>query len=269
LADLYLMLLTLHQRTLHLRSHFTIARNTRTEQQTTVVELSDGEGHVGYGEVSDNPYYTQASPIEVTKVLKSIEEVLAKADPDTPTLLYNQLFKQLHAAGEVNYFALSAIDMAAHDLAAKRAGKPLYAYWGFEWNLSDIPVSNYTLSIDAPQEVLAKAQQNPWPSYKVKLGGKHDLATIDLLRKNLPKSRLCVDANAAWEIEEALTNIKHLQKRGISFIEQPCARGAFAKTQVVREALRAQGDTIFPPLVADEDCQTEGDIIKCAAAYDG
>jgi L-alanine-DL-glutamate epimerase-like enolase superfamily enzyme len=260
--------LTLHQRTLRLRNHFTIARNTRTEQQTTVVELSDGEGQTGYGEVSDNPYYTQASPVEVANVLNCVQGVLAKADPDSPTLLFDQLFQRLSEAGEVNYFALSALDMAAHDLAAKRAGKPLHEYWNFDWDEANIPVSNYTLSIDAPHEVLAKALQNPWPSYKVKLGGKNDLATIDLLRKNLPQTRLSVDANAAWEVDEALTTIKHLQERDIAFIEQPCARGAFAKTQAVRDALRNQTDKVFPPLVADEDCQTESDVAKCAKAYD-
>ena len=262
------MQLNLHQRTLRLRNHFTIARNTRTEQLTTVVELRDTEGNVGYGEVSDNPYYTQASPGEVAKVLNGKKKVLAKADPDHPTRLFDELHKLLVTEGEVNYFALSAIDMAAHDLAAKRAKKPLYTYWGFKWDETSIPVSNYTLSIDTPQEVLAKAMQNPWPSYKVKLGGKNDLATIDLLRDKLPAVRLCVDANAAWEIEEALVNIKHLQERNIAFVEQPCGRAAFAKTQAVQHALDAQAGIEFPPLVADEDCQTETDVAKCAKAYD-
>jgi len=260
--------LTLHQRTLRLRNHFTIARNTRTQQQTTVVELSDDEGNMGYGEVSDNPYYTQASPIEVAIVLNAQIELLACANPDQPTLLYDQVLKRLGSAKEINYFALSALDMAAHDLAAKREKKQLYKYWGLDWDETKIPVSNYTLSIDSPEQVLAKAQQNPWPSYKIKLGSKNDLATIDLLRENLPKTRLCVDANAAWNVDEALANIKHLQERDIAFVEQPCPRGAFAKTQTVRKALSAQGDIIFPPLVADEDCQTEGDVVKCAEAYD-
>jgi len=262
------MQLTLHQRTLRLRNHFTIARNTRTEQQTTVVELSDGEGNIGYGEVSDNPYYTQASPVQVERILISLQEVLAKADPDAPTLLYHQVHHLLAAESEVNYFALSALDMAAHDLAAKRAGKSLYTYWGFEWQEDQIPVSNYTLSIDTPAEVLAKAQQNPWPSYKVKLGGKEDLATIDLLRKTLPDAQLCVDANAAWEPEEAIANMKQLAARDIAFVEQPCPRGAFAKTQAVKDALSIQSGIKYPPLVADEDCQIEGDVADCANAYD-
>lgn len=262
------MQLTVYQRTLLLRNHFTIARNTRTQQQTTIVELSDGVGRVGYGEVSDNPYYTQASPVEVAKVLQAQKEVLQGADPDHPVLLYDQVLKSLIAAGEVNYFALSALDMAANDLAAKRAGKPLFTYWGFDWDEANIPVSNYTLSIDTPQEVLAKAQQNPWPSYKVKLGGKDDLATIDLLRKTLPATQLCVDANAAWEVVEALTKMKHLQERDIAFVEQPCPRGAFAKTQALQDTLRADSKADYPPLVADEDCQTEGDVAKCAKAYD-
>jgi len=262
------MFLSLHRRTLRLRKHFTISRNTRTQQLTTIVELQDGKGNTGYGEVSDNPYYTQASPDEVAKVLASVQEVLATADPDNPTLLYHEVHTKLTTSGEVNYFALSALDMAAHDLGAKRAKMPLYKYWNFSWESATVPPSNYTLSIDTPREVLATALETAWPSFKIKLGGKDDLATIDLLRKNLSQTQLCVDANGAWDVGEALVNLKHLQERNIAFIEQPCPRGAFAKTQAVREALQADKEIAYPPLVADEDCQTEEDVAKCAKAYD-
>lgn len=256
------MRLTLATHTLHLRQAFTISRGSRTEQLTTVVALSDDEGRLGYGEVADNFYYTQAHPDTVAAVLGGLQAVLAKADPDDPAALFATCEPLVNG----NYFALSALDMAAHDLAARRASQPLYQYWGYEWQ--EVPVSNYTLSIGEPPAVLAQAVANPWPSYKVKLGGGNDVATIALLRSNLPDAQLCVDANAAWDVGEAFAKTRALAALGVAFVEQPCARGAFAKTAELRARLRDTLGEDAPPLVADEDCQTERDVAACAEGYD-
>lgn len=258
------MHLALHHHTLHLKQAFTISRSTRTVQRTTVVELSDDEGNQGYGEVADNEYYTQAHPETVDVCLRKVVGILAEADPDDPAALYATC--ESHVDG--NYFALSALDMAAHDLAARRARQPLYVHWGFDWEDAKIPVSNYTLSIDGPQAVLAQALANPWPSYKVKLGGAHDIATVDLLRRELPDTQLCVDANTGWTDGEAFAKTQQLAALGVAFIEQPKARGAFAKTQELRVLAKAELGDAAPPIIADEDCQTEGDVAKCAGAYD-
>jgi len=260
------MHISLHRHSLRLRTAFTIARNSTTVRKTTIVELHDGNGTTGYGEVSDNQYYTQAHPDEVSRRLAALQAVLAKADPDKPTQLHAQILGLNDWQGEhANPFALSALDMAAHDLAARRTGKPLYEYWGYSWAQHSIPVSNYTLSIDSPEAVLAQAQANPWPSYKVKLGGQYDLETIELLRKALSAdTRLCVDANAGWEFSEAVDKVARLGKLNVAFIEQPMARGAYTETARLRASL-SKG---HPPLIADEDCQVEADVARCAEAYD-
>ena len=258
------MTLQLSYPLLRLRQAFTISRGSRTEQRTTVAALSDGEGRVGYGEVADNFYYTQARPETVAWVLGDLRDVLAKADPDDPTGLFATCAPLVGG----NYFALSALDMAAHDLAARRAREPLYVSWGYDWEDARIPVSNYTLSIGDPAAVLAQARANPWPSYKVKLGGGDDLGTVALLRAELPDVRLCVDANAAWGEQEAIDKSIALARHGVAFVEQPCPRGAFAKTRRVRARVHAEHRAKRPLFVADEDCQTEADVAKCAKAYD-
>ena len=262
------MQLSLQRHDLHLRQAFTIARNSTTVRATSIVALADGEGQVGYGEVSGNQYYTQANPPAVAATLAGLREVLDGADPDDPAAL----FAACEPRVDGNYFALSALDMAAHDLTARRAGRPLYAQWGYAWPADAValPVSNYTLSIGAPEAVLAQAVRNSWPSYKVKLGGgEQDLPTVELLRRELPAvTRLCVDANAGWDAEEAYAKTCRLAELGLAFVEQPLARGAREATARLRDRLRATLGADAPPLVADEDCQTERDVAACAGAFD-
>ncbi len=254
------MRLSLHRRTLHLRAPFTIARGTTTHRETTIVELSDG-ARAGFGEVSDNSYYPLAHPAAVAGYLGGLEPVLAQADPDDPQALHAEVSAR---DGLANPFALSALDVAAHDLAARRAEQPLYAYWGFAWDRGSVPVSNYTLSIDTPERVLAQAEANPWPSYKVKLGGEHDLTTLRRLRENLPAARLCVDANAGWTPGEAFAKTQQLAALEVTFVEQPLPVGG--DIGALRKRLAALDPPVLTPLVADEDCQTEGDVARCAAA---
>ena len=263
------MTLTLHRRDLHLRTPFAIARSTTTVRRTLIVELGDGE-RAGYGEVSDNSYYPQAEPDVVAGLLRSLEPLLARANPDDPEALH----QACAAALADNPFAQCALDMAAHDLAARRAGEPLWQYWRYDFDAAPLPVSNYTLSIGTPAQVLAQAQANPWPSYKVKLGGgADDVPTVQLLRERLgPGVRLNVDANAGWSPNEAFAKTQQLWALDVGFVEQPLAPEARAE---MRELSRRCGAVDghyahHSPFIADESCQVEADVARCAEdGFDG
>ena len=266
-ATLVPMQVTLHHHDLQLRAPFRIARSTTTVRRTLIVELSDGT-HSGYGEVSDNSYYPQADPRVVAELLEALRQVLAKADPDAPEQLHATCTSLLSG----NSFAQCALDMAAHDLAARRANKPLWKFWGYDYTTAPIPVSNYTLSIGNPQAVLAQALANPWPSYKVKLGGGEDLTTVRLLRERLPAStRLHVDANAGWTLGEAFAKTRQLHALDVGFVEQPLPADAVADMRSLRDRLLAEDSQYahHSPLIADEACQTEADVERCAGLYDG
>ena len=47
--------LKIHTFDLPLKHEFTISRESRTVQETVIVELADG-GHSGFGEATTNPY---------------------------------------------------------------------------------------------------------------------------------------------------------------------------------------------------------------------
>ena len=262
------MNLTLHRRTLRLRQPFRLSRGVTTARHTLIVELRDDAGRSGYGEVSDNSYYPQAAPEVVAERLVALQPVLAQADPDAPERLHDLCAAHL---GD-NPFAQCALDMAAHDLAARRARQPLWRYWGYDFRTAPLPVSNYTLSVGEPEQVLAQALANPWPSYKVKLGGEHDVETITLLRRELGQNvRLNVDANAGWTYTEAVAKTHALHLLNVGFIEQPLPPEQREDMRRLREHFLAR-DTHYAhhsPFIADEACQTEGDVARCIGLYDG
>jgi len=51
-----------------------------------------------------------------------------------------------------------------------------------------------------------------------------DLARVEAVRDALgPDGAIRVDANAAWDVDTAVERIKHLDRVGLEYVEQPCA----------------------------------------------
>lgn len=257
------MKIKFHRHNLRLKTPFKLSRNTTSVRKSLIVELTDGELS-GYGEVTDNKYYPQAEPDVIQKQLSAVIKAINFTHALTPEELYDKVLKLELWNKQPNFFAISALDTAFHQLIAKRANKTIYQHLNLKWEQHKIPVSNYTLSVDTPQNVLKQALNNPWPAYKVKLGGQYDIETLQLLQENIPNTQWCVDANAGWTEEEAKQKIKQLSKLSspIEFIEQPLKKGKLEATRRLK--------SFSPlPLIADEDCQTEQDVKACLESYHG
>lgn len=83
-----------------------------------------------------------------------------------------------------------------------------------------------------------------------------DLARCEAVRDALgPQGRLRVDANAAWDVDEAVTAIRALERFDLEYVEQPVASLA----DLAR--VRARVDV---PLAADESVRTAEDPLHVA-----
>ena len=165
----------------------------------------------------------------------------------------------MHTQLKDNMFALCALDIAYHDLYARKRGKKLYELWGLD--IQSNPLSNYTIGIDSVERMLQKMKETPWPIYKIKLGTKHDLEIVRTLRKH-SDAVFRIDANCAWDAEIALENAREFSKLGVEFIEQP----------LPPEDL--EGNTFLYaesplPIIADESCQVEHDVDRCFNQFHG
>jgi L-Ala-D/L-Glu epimerase len=158
-------------------------------------------------------------------------------------------------------FAVSAIDMAAHDWHARKHGLSTWQWWQLDWQ--QVPLSSYTLAIDSIEVVLDKLRQQPdWPIYKIKLGAANDLEIVDSIRR-ATSAKLRVDANCGWDVEQTLANSAGLKELGVEFIEQPLPREATAQQQ------QAVFESSCLPLMADESCQMESDVMACGSTFHG
>lgn len=240
---------------LPLKHPFTIARGTITHQPSLIVQL-EHDGVSGWGEVTENDYYGHT----FTSMIDSLSRVAGGLDQylkDTP----ENLWERFLSAMDGDTFAMSALDMAAHDLHGRRNNLPTRHVWGL--NDDDAPDSSFTIGIDSIETMVAKLQEVPgWSIYKIKLGTEHDLEIIRQLRAET-EATFRVDANCGWDAEKTIEYSKELAELGVQFIEQPLSPEASAEDK------RKVFEQSALPIIADEDCQRREDVALCNGLYHG
>ncbi len=240
---------------LPMRHAFTIAHGTTTVQHNVIVSLTLN-GQTGYGESASSRAWPQYGPAAVRADLERVREPLERVRFTTPEALWAEMEPMLG----MNSFALCALDEAAHDLWGRLQNAPVWQLWGL--NLAHLPVSNYTIGIAPVAEMVAKLAEFPgWPIYKIKLGTADDLAIVRELRRHTD-AVFRVDANTAWTVEQTLAYAPELAALGVEFIEQPLPRDDWAGMARVHERCGL-------PVMADESCQSESDVARCAGCFTG
>jgi L-alanine-DL-glutamate epimerase-like enolase superfamily enzyme len=232
---------------------FTISKGTKTHQPALLVEL-EFFGIKGYGEAPAITYYN----ISVEKMIEDIEskkrfiEKFSFTEPE-------RYWHYLHHLIPDNPFLVCALDMAAWDIYGKMKRKQLYQLWDLD--ISNNPMTDITIGIDSIENMVSKMEETPWPIYKIKLGTPDDIHIIQELRKHTD-AVFRIDANAAWKAEEALEKIKIFKELNIEFIEQPLAKDD-------SEGMNFLYEHSSLPLIADESCVSEQDVIKCKKYFHG
>ena len=233
---------------LEFRYPFTISKGTKTHQPTFIVQL-EHLGRVGFGEAPAITYYN----IPVEKMVEDLErkkvfvEKFAFTEPE-------RWWHYLHHLFPANPFLVCALDIAGWDMYGKFKGKPLCELWQSSPEKHNT-ITDYTIGIDTIEKMVEKMVEKPWPVYKIKLGTDNDVAIIESLRRHTD-TVFRIDANAAWQAEEALEKINVFKDLGVEFIEQPLAKDNW-------EGMKWLYEKSPLPLIADESCVAEGDVDKC------
>ncbi|MBP0905293.1 dipeptide epimerase [Mariniflexile gromovii] len=238
---------------LKLKHTFSISRESYNEQPTLIVELKS-DGFSGFGEATSNPYYG----VTIQKMMDdliALQPLIENAAPSTP----EEFWKHMHQHLKHNMFALCALDLAYNDLYAQKQDKKLYELWGYD--VSNNPLTNYTIGIDSVEKMVSKMKELPWPIYKIKLGTKEDIKIVTELRKHT-NAIFRIDANCGWTVEETIKNAKALRELGVEFLEQPLKADDWeGHKEVYQKSVL--------PVIADESCQVEADVAKCYNHFHG
>lgn len=238
---------------LKLQHTFSISRKSINTQPTVVVELKS-EDTSGYGEATSNPYY--GITIDTIKTdLEKIRSFIEQEHNCTPEVFWEKLFPLI----KHNLFALCAVDVAYHDLYARKKKLKLYQIWGNGKN--ENPLTDYTIGIDTIEKMVIKMKEKSWPIYKIKLGTAEDIAIVTELRKH-SNAIFRIDANCGWSVHEALSNAVALKNLGVEFLEQPLAADDWdGHSELFKKSVL--------PIIADESCIIETDVLKCLHNFHG
>ena len=235
-----------------LRHPFTISRYTVSIQKAIIVKITDGNV-TGFGEATANPYYESS----VNKLAKSVDQVKAIVE-NSELLSPHDLWQLIEPHLRDDYFALCAIDSAFWDFFARRDGRTLRSYFS---NTAKTPITSYTIGMDTVAVMRSKIIEFPWPNYKIKVGALNPIEIIRSLRE-VTDSTFRIDANCAWTISETISYSRILKNLNVEFIEQPLA----AENEIGMKQVLLQCEF---PIIADESCQREPDVLECAELFTG
>ena len=207
------------------RRPYQLPSGTRAVREGFTVALMDDDGRTGLGEAA--PLSSRTETLAQSE--RAVRQALDRIDghrTDAGTWLARPTDLVAHGAP----CALAALATALMDLASQRAERPLYAWLNDRFNIKATPMSavpvNATLPAGTPEVTEREARQAVeagFTTLKIKVGARDDdVARVAAVRDAVgPHVRLRLDANAAWQRDEALQHISSLSPYDIEYFEQP------------------------------------------------
>ncbi len=212
-----------------------------------LVEIETDEGITGWGECFGPGNIALANKYIVEKV---VQPLIIGEDPINKEYIWHKVYNLLRDSGQkgMPIQALSGIDIALWDILAKKAKLPLYQLLGGKTN-NKIPVYGYGMMLQKkPVEELCElfkkeANQIKEKNFKamkmkVGLGPKEDLKLVSAVREAIGNDfKLMVDANHAYNKNDALYVGKGLDEMEIYWFEEPVAPEDYDGYKELKEKL--------------------------------
>ena len=198
-----------------------------------LVEVETDEGISGWGECFGPGNIALANKFIVEKV---IQPLIIGEDPTNKEYIWHKVYNHLRDCGQkgMPIQALSGVDIALWDILAKKANMPLYQLVGGKYN-SKIPVYGYGMMlqkksvnelIELFKEEAKEIKSKNFKAMKMKvgLGAKDDLKLVQAVRESIGEDfKLMVDANHAYNLNDALYVGRGLDELDIYWFEEPVA----------------------------------------------
>ena len=243
---------------LPLHTTFTTALRSTDTTDAVLVEVEDSDGVVGHGEAPVVPVVTGEDEPGIRAALTGPlrDAVLGAGTDDLADLLARVSAVPEHPS------ARSGVDVALHDLAARRAGVPLAVLLrGCAGDGSaDVPTDVTVAAGDAARLAAAARDQvaDGFTALKIKVGtdAATDVARVRAVRSAVgPSVVIRLDANQGWTPDQAIRVIRELEDTGagVELVEQPVPAADL-------DGLARVTAAVATPVMADEAVFTLPDL---------
>ncbi len=190
-----------------------------THFETVLVRVESVDGAVGWGE---SFAYGCAASVHTAVTYMVAPLVIGRTVEDIPAL-NRELQQRLHIQGRygITIFAISGLDIALWDLAAKLAGKPLAAFLGgTRWE--NLPAYASLVRYGDPAAVAVCTERAVADGFTaVKLHEiEYDCVAAGRNAAG-PSTELMTDVNCAWTEAQAEAMIEQLRALDLTWIEEP------------------------------------------------
>ena len=213
-----------------------------------LVEVETDEGITGWGECFGPGNIALANKYIVEKV---IQPLIKGDDPLKKEYIWHKVYNLLRDSGQkgMPIQALSGIDIALWDILAKKSNLPLYQLLGGKTN-DKIPVYGYGMmlqkkTVDELCELFkneaSQIKENNFKAMKMKIGmgPKEDLKLVSAVRDTIGSEfKLMVDANHAYNKNDALYVGKGLDEMNIYWFEEPVAPEDYESYKELKQKLK-------------------------------
>lgn len=227
-----------------------------------LTRMVDDAGNEGWGEAPAlkdwggefGRYFGESPAIAGLVIDQYLTPAVTGADPGN----FVELHQRMDAVIKGYPYAKCAVELAAYDLAGKRAGLPVHALLG---GLARARVavthSIGLIGIAEAEAETAKVAAEGIRTIKIKIGvdPKRDIEMVRTVRNAVgPEVELCVDANEGYKTPgEAIRTLRQMEAYGLKYAEQP-VMGIERLAEVAR--------AIDTPVMADESAWNAHDVVQ-------
>ena len=202
---------------------------TMTERVAVFVRAEDSDGARGWGEIWCN-FPNAAAEHRALLFADIVGPRALGRSLDDPVALWAEIDRALHVlrvqSGDAGALSAAAagLDLAIHDLRARKRGLPLWRALG---GTDDSPVPAYASGLNPGRpayDTVGRMRAAGYRAFKIKIGfgEETDLGSLRPVAKELKSGeRLMVDVNQGWDLRTACAMVPKLAAFGLGWIEEP------------------------------------------------
>ena len=233
---------------------YTIAYETVSKTTNFILKIETDLKAVGYGCAAPDETVTGGNALLVEEAIKSI---IIPYLSGKSAYSYAKILTDLSILLANKSSALAMVDIALHDLIARKAELPLYKLLGGYRNSIATSITIGILPLNETLLLASEYIKQGFTILKIKggLNVEDDIEKMNQLRGKFPKIKLRFDGNQGYSVEESISFARATEK--IEIFEQP--------TKVEYEdRLKQVKSKVNIPVMADESLKTLEDAFRLA-----